>query len=280
MTKKCILNADDFGMDTTRNNAVLDGYLRGFLKSTSLTANGGAFEDAVKRVIPACSGLGIGVHLNIIEGKALTSKLYKLTNESGSFNNSYIQILLKSEDSEFINQSETEFRAQIERVLKYTKISHIDSHVHVHSIPRIFELVCKLACEYDIKQVRSQFEKFYMISNLSKHTNLKYPINLIKIALLDLFTVINKKNVLKYGLNTNDYVLGVGYTSMMDSETVLEGLAGLKNYEDITAEVIIHPKNSDTVQNAEYLLTKDTRLRERIEAAGFAITNYIEESKN
>ena len=46
----------------------------------------------------------------------------------------------------------------------------VDSHVHVHSIPRIFELVCRLAKEYGIRQIRTQYEKPYIIPDVFKHT--------------------------------------------------------------------------------------------------------------
>ena len=70
--KKFILNADDFGMTKDYNRAVMYAYSRGFLKSASLCANGEAFDNAVNEVLPECPRLGVGVHLNIIEGKALT----------------------------------------------------------------------------------------------------------------------------------------------------------------------------------------------------------------
>ena len=78
--KKFILNADDFGMSKAFNRAVLDGYHNGFLTSASLCANGKAFNAAVNEIIPECPNLGLGVHLNIIEGRSLT-KAPLLTNK-------------------------------------------------------------------------------------------------------------------------------------------------------------------------------------------------------
>ena len=72
MRKQLILNADDFGMTKELNKAVLDGFNNGFLSSASLCANGNAFSAAVNDILPDCQGLGIGVHLNVIEGKPLT----------------------------------------------------------------------------------------------------------------------------------------------------------------------------------------------------------------
>lgn len=280
--KKFILNADDFGMSDAYNRAILEGYSSGILKSASLVANGEAFEEAWKNVIPACPDLGVGIHLNVIEGKSLCLGLDRLTDEEGNFNNSYVQLLLKSlnkKDTAFMEQLEKEFRAQIEEVMKHTKVTHIDSHVHVHSIPPIFELVCRLAKEYGIKQIRSQYEKPYMVPDVFKHLNMKYPVNLIKVMLLNFFTLINESKVQKYELNTNDYLIGVAYTSMMNSLTVSYGLMAIK-YDKVTVEALIHPCRYEdgTIDNhfAEFQITKNLKLKDKIEKLGYEITNYAQ----
>ena len=143
----------------------------------------------------------------------------------------------------------------------------------------IFNLVCKLAKEYEIKQVRTQFEKPYIIPDIYKHLTLKYPINLIKVCLLDFFTAINKSTVRKWGLKTNNYLIGVAYTSMMDSLTVAYGLKAVKAH-NITAEALIHPCRYEDgkIDNhfTEFLITKNQKLKERIEQLGYEITNYVE----
>ena len=221
--KKFILNADDFGMSKAFNRAVLDGYHNGFLTSASLCANGKAFNAAVNEIIPECPNLGLGVHLNIIEGRSLT-KAPLLTNKKGKFNNGFLSILLKSHDESFLNQVEFEFRTQIETVMNYTKVDHIDSHVHTHSIPNLFKITAKLAKEYNIPYIRTQYEEMYFVPSIRKHLNLKYPPNILKILLLNYFTSINKKVVEEYGLKTNDNLIGVGYTGLMDDLTIEYGL--------------------------------------------------------
>ena len=282
MGKRFILNADDFGMSAAFNQAVLEGYQAGILKSASLVANGDAFDEACKNIIPACPDLGVGIHLNIIEGKSLCLNLDKLTDDEGNFNNSFGQLLLKSlnhKDDSFMEQLEKEFRAQIEEVMKRTKVTHIDSHVHTHSIPRIFELVCSLAKEYGIKQVRTQFEKPYIMPDIHRHLTLAYPINLIKVMLLNFFTLINEHTVKDYELNTNDYLIGVTYTSMMNSLAISYGLMAIKQ-DDVTVEALIHPCRYEdgTIDNhfVEFQITKNMKLKEKIENLGFEITNYVE----
>ena len=268
-------------MSEAHNRAVSEGYDGGILKSVSLVANGEAFDEAISKVLPSCPTLGVGVHLNIIEGNSLCQELSELTDQNGKFNQSYGSLLMKAynpKDKIFLEQIETEFRAQIEKIQKSgIEITHIDSHVHTHAIPPIFSIVAKLAKEYGIKQIRTQFEKPYLIPDPFLFLNKKYYINLEKIALLDTFTYINKANISKYELNTNDYLLGVGYTSMMTPLAISCGLSSL-NGDNITVEALIHPCRYEegTIDNhfIEFQITKHAKLKEKIEQLGFEITNY------
>lgn len=274
--KKFILNADDFGMSVDFNRAILFGYGKGILKSASICANGQAFDSAVNEILPECPNLGIGIHLNIIEGKSLT-RCDLLTDENGIFNNGYLALILKSKNKNFRAQIENEFRAQIEKVLKYAKVDHIDSHVHTHAIPEIFKIVLKLAKEYHIPYIRTQHEHFYLDSRSSKYLNLKFPINIIKILLLNYYTNINKKVLKETNIKTNDYILGVGYTGMMDCGTIEAGLEALPD-KDIIAEALIHPcKFSSDIKNhhvSEFMITQSKELENKIFRLGFEITNY------
>lgn len=278
--KKFILNADDFGMSKAFNKAVLEGYNNGFLTSASLCANGEAFDAAVNDIIPECSNLGVGVHLNIIEKQSLQdfTKTSMLTNLHGEFNHGFIKLMNLSKNPLFLEQVEKEFRLQIEKVLNYTKVDHLDSHVHVHAIPEIFEITCKLAKEYGIKQVRTQFEKFYLIPDFKKHLNLKYPPNILKVMLLNFLSVQNKGIIEQYGLQTNDYIIGVGYTGLMDDKTLYHGLSQIK--EDAVVEALIHPcsftdaKLQKSQHQTEFKITQNMDLKDKIQRLGFEITNY------
>ena len=275
INKRFILNADDFGLTKYHNQAVLEGYVNGFLTSASLCVNTDAFEGAVNNILPDCPNLSVGVHLNIVEGKALTG-CSKLTDSDGYFNKGYLYLLINQKKSEILKDIELEFRSQIEKAKACCSITHIDSHVHIHSIPSIFELVCKLAKEYEIPYVRTQFEELYFVPFVSKHINLKYPINLIKVFLLQYLTGINRQTVDKYGLKTNDFIVGVGYTGMMDNFTVEYGL-NVINEESLT-EALIHPCKYDGTKKdshtREFGITQNQHLIEKIKSLGFEITNF------
>ena len=282
MKKKFILNADDFGMSEYYNNAVLDRKNNGLLTSASLCANGDCFEQAINEIIPQCPDLSVGIHLNIIEGKSLT-ECPMLTDKDRNFNNGYISLILKSFNKEFMKQVEIEFRAQIEKIMNRTNVDHIDSHVHTHAIPNIFRLTAKLADEYGIPYIRTQYEKPYITPSIKKHFNTKYPPNILKIILLNTFTILNRSVVKKYDLKTNDYLIGVGYTGMMDSKTIKYGLKSLR--KECVAEALIHPckyDNTDTLtftptpdsHHFEYLITQDDELRNNIAELGFNLVNH------
>ena len=275
INKKFILNADDFGLTQYHNQAVLEGSINGYLTSASLITNTPAFESAVNDILPDCPNLSIGVHLNIIEGKSLT-KCSKFTNNDGDFNKGYIYFLLNRKNPELLSEIEKEFRAQIEKAKSYAKLSHIDSHVHTHSIPEIFELVCKLAKEYNIPYIRTQYEELYFVPQIEKHLTYKYPLNLIKVFLLQAFTKINRNTVEKYELKTNDFILGVGYSGMMDNYTVEYGLRAIN--EDSVTEALIHPCKYNEIQKnshtKEFAITQNKDLNELINKLGFEITNF------
>lgn len=280
--KSFILNADGFGTSKASNRAVLNGYHNGFLTSTSLCANGKAFNAAVNEIIPECPNLGTGVHLNISDGRSLT-KAPLLTNKRGKFNNNFLQILLKSNNQEFLKQVEFEFKTQIETVMNYTKPDHIASNMHIHAIPAIFEITAKLAKEYNIPFVRTQYEEMYFVPSVKKYLNFKYPLNILKMILLNNFSQTNKKTVEKYGLKTNDYLIGIEYKGLMDNSTVEYGLQAIEN--DGITEVLINPCDYavSTIKNrnyTEFLITQNKSLKDKIARMGFDITNYKKEYVN
>ena len=263
--KKIIINADDFGYSKENNEAIKEGYSSGIITSTSIIPTADFFEDAITNTFSTIPSIDIGVHLNIIEGRSLTNQSM-LCDKNGFFNNSYLKLILKSQNKEFQKQIETEFRAQIEKVKKHCKITHLDSHVHTHAIPAIFDITVKLAEEYNIKYVRTQNEKPYIV--LNKSFNLKFATNILKNILLNLFSFINKKKL----KNTSDFFIGVLYTGFMDEETILKGLKKIKKENSIT-EIIFHPTvNKNKTENyREFLITQNSKLKEELKNLGYTL---------
>ena len=271
--KKLIFNADDFGNSEALNQGIRKGAITRVLNSTSIMATGPAFDDAVFNVLPEIQHINLGVHLNIIEGKSLTNPGL-LCNNEGEFNKDFIALRSLAQNREALVQIETEFRAQIEKILKYANVTHFDSHVHTHAIPPIFEITCKLAKEYGIERVRTQYEVPYS-SNIQKMLNIKYPINLIKRKILNDYTKANRHLIDKYGLKTNKYFVGVTFTGYMDEDTVCDGLKAISD-TDCTAEVLIHPhfyKQGEKILSPnnfnEFKITQSKTVKSKISQLGW-----------
>ncbi|HJY04908.1 MAG TPA: ChbG/HpnK family deacetylase, partial [Bryobacteraceae bacterium] len=65
-----IVNADDFGFTTDVNAGIVEAHRAGVLTATTLMANGGAFDDAVRLAREAPS-LDVGCHLVLMQGPSL-----------------------------------------------------------------------------------------------------------------------------------------------------------------------------------------------------------------
>jgi len=161
MGKKLIINADDFGLCKGVNKAVAQAHTSGVLTSTTLMSNMPAADEAVN-IAKNLPDLGVGVHLNVSEGRPLSDDpcIDCLLDADGQFALSLFKLSLLSACTRKIrNAVESEFAAQIEwSIDNGIKPTHLDSHKHIHSFPAIFSVVCRLACRFAIPAIRFTFE--------------------------------------------------------------------------------------------------------------------------
>jgi hopanoid biosynthesis associated protein HpnK len=242
--KRLIVNADDFGLTTLVSQAIIDGHNRGLISSTSLLANGEAFESAVALVRQAPQ-LGVGVHLNLTEGKpvAPASSSATLVNGQGLFARTPVslwrEIILRRVSAAEI---ERELRAQIEKVLAAgIGPTHLDSHKHVHALPFLGSMAIKLAREYGIPAVRSVAERQPALGCLLR----RYPgaIATIVRQLLSSWTltVVSKgsaRQIRRAGLVCAVRFYGLTATGFLDEEVIREILS---NLPEGTSELMCHP---------------------------------------
>ncbi len=251
--KRVIVHADDFGSSIHFNNAIIKAYKRGFLTSTAIVANGKAFEEGLLQIKKECPSIGLGVHLNLVEGrsKLRPDKRYFNIYKDGVFDLSFIKILFYSFNKNFLNQIELEFRNQIESVQEHIEIDHLNSHQHCASVPQVFDICCRLAKEYGIKNVRVPNEKVVFTSNKSKFFSPKLLLNLVKLTVLKVFTFFNRISLKKYGLNSTDHFCGVLYTGFMDSSVIVQAIKKLQSGKSI--EILLHPCDFSGDCSGEYL---------------------------
>lgn len=156
--KNLIVNADDFGYSKAVNLGIAEGHINGIVTSTTLMANMPGVEHAVK-LSSNMPNLGVGVHLTLTCGKPLLKeKVKSLVNENGYF----YKLKDYEINKELINKEElyAEWKAQINKLYSYgVKITHIDSHHHVHSFKENVEVVKRLSNEFKLPIRNCEKEK-------------------------------------------------------------------------------------------------------------------------
>lgn len=167
--KKLIVNADDFGLHESINAAIIAAHRHGCVTSASIVAGGKAFEDAVK-LARKCPGLGIGVHLTLVGLRPLTSKAASsLITPDGCFFSDYEMFarayLKRRIKPEHI---ETELHRQLQKAVESgIKISHLDSHQHLHVLPGLPPIIGRLARAFRITKIRLPAEPFFFCNTFS-----------------------------------------------------------------------------------------------------------------
>lgn len=134
---KLIINADDLGRSIEVNNTIFHLIENNKVTSATIIANSLAVDDAINRV-NLYPSISFGVHLTLAGFKPLTcnSAFEKLLDKNGNFNKKIRQIQLTPKLKQAIFD---EWCFQIGKILSYgVKISHIDSHYHVHTLPQLF----------------------------------------------------------------------------------------------------------------------------------------------
>ena len=148
-----IINADDFGMSLSVNDAIMAAFERGLLSSTTLLVNMAGFDDAVKK-IHAHSLTNVGLHLNLFEGKPLTEAMNTVPCfvENNLFHGKAVPPLIPGQYQEIIYY---ELKAQIEKFLQIGFLPmHLDSHAHRHTNWTVGGILIRLAEEYSIPAIR------------------------------------------------------------------------------------------------------------------------------
>jgi predicted glycoside hydrolase/deacetylase ChbG (UPF0249 family) len=241
LMKRLIVTADDVALDPGMTAGAIEAHRNGIVTACSIVANGIAFDDAVERLrdVPT---LAVGVHLALVEERALT------TGEPMPRN--YARFLLARKKN-----PEPELRAQIEKVLKTgLPITHLNGHQHLHMLPRIFELVQRLAVEYHIPYVRT-VRDFGGRVPLARR---------LAIRALSRF---NHKG-------SNNRTIGVANAGHLDVGLILE----LLDYVDGITELVTHPGLGVTRYphwnydwDGETRALCDPRVREAIRAKGIEL---------
>jgi predicted glycoside hydrolase/deacetylase ChbG (UPF0249 family) len=146
--KFLIVNADDFNLTPGVRQGIIKAFQEGIVRSTTVMINLPELDLALA-LLKQNPDLGVGLHGNLTYGKPVlpAAKVLSLLDAEGNF---YRKPSLVLEHAAW-EEAEAELEAQIRLALSCgIKLSHLDSHHHLHSYPPFDKIFIKLAQKYHL----------------------------------------------------------------------------------------------------------------------------------
>jgi hopanoid biosynthesis associated protein HpnK len=169
-TRRLIVNADDFGLSHSINQAVIRAHREGILTTTSLMVNEAGFEEAVQlaRENPK---LGVGIHLTTVFGKSALppERIPNLVNAKGEFTNNPASAGMRYFFSPACRrQLRDEITAQFEKFHSTgLPLDHVNGHLHLHMHPAIFSILVENADRFCIRRMRLTDDRFFLNARIA-----------------------------------------------------------------------------------------------------------------
>lgn len=257
--KLLILNADDFGLTRGVNQGILRAHREGILTSTTLMANGAAFDDAVEGA-KANPTLGVGCHLVLLGGRAIAPRdeISTLVDNEGRLPDSLPAFVARVSSGMLKTKDiEREMRAQIEKIRSAgIEPSHLDTHKHTHAHPRVMEALGRVAQETGITRVRNPAEDIRDSWETSRGEGAGIAKQLVAAAAVRAVSPRLEVLARKYSLRWPDHFLGLAMTGQLGPENLRRVIYGL---DEGRTEIMLHPGLSD----ADLMSTGTRLLRQR-----------------
>lgn len=222
--RQIIINADDFGISHSVNEAIILCFNKKLIHRTTLMVNMPEADDAVQQADKCGYFDKVGLHLNLTEGMPLTKRIRKteLCSENGSFNRKSLTV--QKNRFYFNRELKTavyeEIEAQIRKYVEYDlPLRHIDSHEHIHTSISVLNILLPLASQYGFQSIR-------LARNI--------PVNEISVAKRAYKTLINDR-IYRFNARNGKCTSIRRFGSLLDVEKELcrNGLDGI--------EMMVHP---------------------------------------
>ncbi len=285
--RRLIINADDFGLTSGVNDAIVEAYSRGVVTSTTLMANGRAFADAVERSCRVPQ-LSVGCHVVLVDGEPVSrpeqvrSLLAPIGREAlpfpperdgairtvaataggvRRFYDGFGQIaLLNLRGKIKSDQVEQEVGAQIQRLQQAgVNVTHVDAHKHTHMLPRVAEAIMRAATSCGVRAIRNPFVPIRPIIFAHVVRRPRLWIRYTEVTLLRRYHHAFLDRVRKHGMVAPDGSFGVISTGSLDLE-LFRAIIGC--IPEGTWEFVCHPGYNDEDLSRVRTKLRDSRQKE------------------
>jgi chitin disaccharide deacetylase len=261
--RRLIVNADDFGLTQGVNRAIVEAHSQGIVTSSTLMANGRAFDDAVQRATSA-TRLSVGCHVVLVDGSPVLKKkptATTLANEKfddGRFYetlNGFALRLLRGRIN--VDDIEAEATAQIRKLQAAgIVVSHLDTHKHTHILPRVLRPLLRAARACGVPALRNPFGPVHISVVASRPRLWK---RFSQVTALNRLGKSFRKSVTASGMFTPDGTVGIVATGAMDIP-LFESI--VKSLPEGTWELVCHPGYNDAELADIRTRLRDSRVQE------------------
>ena len=274
--QRLIVNADDFGLTTGVNRAIIECHQRGIVSSTTLMATGAQLAEAVQ-LAAALPTLGAGCHVVLVDGEPLlppNEVRSLLAPGTDRFYQTATEILMAQARGKFkANEIEAEAGAQFARLKKLgVRLTHFDAHKHTHMFPRILRPLLRAAKTAGIAAVRNPFEPAEAVALSEALGNRTLLVRTVETTLLRAaFRGKWLRMVSDAGLATTDGSLGVSTTGVLNEARLRALLSRIPKTDTAensssakTWELVCHPGYNDAELSKMRTKLRDSRETERV----------------
>lgn len=226
--------ADDLGLYSSVDDGIILGLRDGSINEASLMANGETFSDVVLR-LSAFDGR-IGIHFVLVEEKSLSTGTRLPKN--------YVEFIARYFLG-FINDDwiEKELEAQVGRIEDAgIRPIFLNSHQHLHLLPRIANVVIKVAKKHGIGYVR-------IVDELGGHGKW---FRRLQLRLLEVLSVRARDKIIRSGLQCNDLFIGFSAAGNLEEQDVRYAKELAAKYPHKIIELGCHPGLEDEVLRNKY----------------------------
>lgn len=245
--RRLIVNADDFGLHGSVNQAVLAGHDHGIITSTSVMTGGQAFVQAVA-LAKTRPLLSTGVHLTLVSERTVCppAQVPSLVNSEGRLPQAYPVFIARYLTGRIkLTDIRRELRAQMMKARRAgLTISHVDSHQHLHILPGILNVVLDLMDEFAVPAVRIPAEPVFFTGGTG-YGGVRFAARGALTGLAEWA----RRQVRRRGKQCPDHFFGMLHGGHMTEAALM---AVIRRLPPGTAELMVHPGTDSALLGRVY----------------------------
>ena len=231
--RQLIVTADDFGAAPEVNDAVERAHRQGILSAASLMVGAPAAADAVRRA-KAMPGLGVGLHLVLVEGRPVLPAvdIPDLVDGDGMFRNDMVwpsvkMFFLPSVRRQLAAEIEAQFQAFAATGLE---LDHVNAHKHFHLHPTIAALIVRIGRRFGMEAMRVPSEPSKLLRQIEPGAGGDF--------IVELWSRRLRRRLAEAGIASPDRVFGLAWSGAMTAAR-LTGL--IAHLPEGLSEIYLHP---------------------------------------